>query len=220
MKRTVVVGVVVLVLALLLAVGGAVLLFSDGLDEEAAPAAVQQDALDDTGFEYENSDVVRIDRTVSAAGVEREIRATNHLTVYQRSADLQTTERQAGAFVLVTTPEFAVVGRPMNPVTDMSNRDLLEEFRGDLEAELEGDLGNLREVDERTEPVLGVAGTVTTFAANTTVDGEEIVLNVHVTKVRHDGDVVIAIGAHPEALQQQAPEVFGMMTGIDHPGEP
>lgn len=217
MHRELVAAVAVLVLVL--SSGCLGLVFGDGLNEEASPAAVDQASLDETGFEYGESQTIEINETVEAAGQERRIRATNHLTLYERDADLQSMEGAAGAFVVLSTPEFSVAGRALNPVATMDADELLERFRGDLEEEMEGDLRDIRKVDERTEPVLGVAGTVTTFAANTTAQGREIVVNVHVTKVRHEGDVVVGIGVHPEALQQQAPEVFTMMRGIEHPAE-
>lgn len=211
--------VLVAVVALVLTSGCTGLVFGDGLEEEAQPARVDQATVDDTGFEFQDAQVLDLNETVSVAGQERQIRATNHLARYGRQSSLPTADRETGAFIVVSTPEFSVLGRPMNPVADMSNRELLAEFRPQLEKQLGNDLENVRTVDERDEPVLGLEATVTTFAADTTVDGEEVTLNVHITKVLHEGDVVIALGAHPEALQQQAPEIHQLMRGIEHPAE-
>lgn len=216
MKRQ---GIALVVVAVLFASSGCVgLVFGDGASLEAEPAAVGQAPLEDSPFRFAGTDTVRIEETVTVAGQDREIRATNHVRTYNRTLDLQSVEQQGGAFVVVSTPDSSIAGRSMNPVADMSNRDLVDRFRGQLEEQL-GELRNLRSVDERTEPVLGGAATVTTYAAETEFEGETITVNVHVTKVVHEDDVIVALGVHPEAIQQQAPEIFALMRGIEHPAE-
>lgn len=208
----------VVVVAMLASTGCTGLVFGDGMSLEAEPAAVSDEALSGTEFQLGDTQTVRINETVSVAGQERTIRATNHVAIYNRTVDIGPLSGQVGAFVLASTPDYTVAGRSLNPVAGMSNRELVERFRGQLEGQL-GGLENLRAVDNRTEPVLGGAAEVTTFAAETQYQGRTVTVNIHVTKVRHEDDVIVAIGVHPEALQQQAPEVFTLMRGIEHPAE-
>lgn len=206
------------VLALVLSAGCVGLVFGDGIEEESSPAAVEQSTVDETGFEYADSQTIEIDETVEAAGQERRIHATNHVTLYQQNEEMMGFEQQTGAFIVVTTPDITVLGQSVNPAAQMSNRELVEEFQGQIESQV-GELRNLRYVDDRKEPVLGTSANVTTFAADTEMQGEPVTLHLHLTTVQHEGDVVIAIGGHPEALQGQATEVHELMTGIEHPAE-
>jgi len=206
----------VVVLAILASAGCVDVVLGDDLVLEAEPAGVDQSALESTAFQPAGTDALQLDETVTVAGQERVVRATNHLATYERPVDLPSVEQQGGAFVVVSTPDYAIAGRSANPVADMSNRELVDRFRGQLEDQL-GELRDVREVDERTEPVLGGAATVTTYAADTEFEGETITVNVHVTKVAHEDDVIVALGVHPEALQQQAPEIFSLMRGVEHP---
>lgn len=216
MKRQ---GVALVVVVTMLATAGcAGLVFGDGMSLEAEHASVSQDALSETEFRQGSTQTLRINETVSVAGQQRELRTTNHVATYNRTVDLGPLSGRAGAFVVASTPDYTIAGRSVNPVADMSNRELIERFRGQLEGQL-GSLSDVRPVDDRTEPVLGAAGEVTTFAAETQYQGRTITVNVHVTKVSHEDDVVVAIGVHPEALQQQAPEVFTLVRGIEHPAE-
>lgn len=207
------------VLAIVLSAGCVGLVFGDGIEESASPAAVEQSTLDETEFEYEDSETIEIDETVEAAGQERQVHATNHVAVYQQRSGLMGGERQTGAFMVVTTPDITVLGQSVNPAAQMSNRELVEEFEGQIESEV-GQLEDLRHVDDRTETVLDSSTTVTTFAAETEIEGETVTVHLHIATVQHDGDVVIAVGGHPEALQQQASEIYDLMGGIEHPEEP
>jgi len=107
----------------------------------------------------------------------------------------------------------------MNPAARMSPRELLGEFESDVEAQV-GEIDDPIYDRSRTEPVLGAAANVSTFHAATTVDGEEVTLELHVARVHHDGDLLVAIGGHPEALQQQAPATFRLLRAIEHPVDP
>lgn len=206
------------VLAIVLSAGCLGMVFGDGINESASPAAVEQSTVDETDFEHAKSDTIEIDETVEAGGQERRVRATNHVNIYQGSQEMLGKERQTAGFVVVSTPDITVLGQSVNPAARMSNRELVEEFQGQIESQV-GDLRNLRYVDDRTETVLGTSSNVTTFAAETQMEGETITIHVHVTTVQHEGDVVIAVGGHPEALQGQATDIFELMGGIEHPAE-
>lgn len=213
-------GIVLVAIAALAATAGCTgLLLGDGLQEEAEPARVGDAALQDSSFTLEQTDTLEIDRNVSAAGQERRIQATNHAAVYTRNASSPVGDVQLAGFVVVSTPAFEVAGQAVNPIASMSNEELVERFQSQLESQTGGDVRDVRIVDHRTETVLGSNTNVTTFAAETTRQGQEITLDVHVTKVRHQDDVVVAIGAHPEALEHVSSEISELMRGVEHPAE-
>lgn len=214
MKRQ---GVAVLaVLALIVGAGCVGLVTGDGLEMESDPAAVSDEALAETSFAFAEHRTIHLNETVGVLGSERQINATNHATIYNTTTDLERYDRDTGGFVVITTPDVSIAGRSVNPVASASNRELVDRFRGELESEV-GEIGNLTPVSQRTEPVLGYAADVSVFETRTTIQDREVTLFVHVTKVEHEGDVVVGIGVHPEALQQQAPEIHRLMRGIEHP---
>ena len=45
----------------------------------------------------------------------------------------------------------------------------------------------------------------------------DIDVYVHLTKVRHDGDYVIAIAVHPQGLPGEEERVDALLEGIEHP---
>jgi len=206
-----------LALLTLVAIGGCVgLLMGDDLEMDGEPAGVSDEALAETDFQFAEYRTIYLNETIDVEGQTRRINATNHATIYERTSNLERFDRETGGFVVLSTPDVSVAGRSVNPAARMSNRELVERFQGDLESGI-GELGNLTKVSERTEPVLGYAATVSVFETTTTVDGREVTLYVHVTKLKHENDLVAAIGVHPEALQQQAPEIHALMRGIEHP---
>lgn len=214
MKRQ---GLVLLAaLALIAGTGCVGLVIGDGVEMDPEHATVSDEALAETGFEFRESRSLYINETVTVLGQERQINATNYARIYDRSIDLEAFDRETGGFVVISTPDVSVLGRSVNPAARMSNKELVERFEGDLESEL-GQIGNLSKVSERTEPVLGYASTVSIFETNTTIGDREVTLYVHVTTVKHEEDLVVAIGVHPETLQQQAPEIHRLMRGIEHP---
>lgn len=207
---------VVAVLALIATVGCVGLVVGDGVEMDGEPAGVSDEALAETDFRFAEYQAIHLNETVDVLGNERQINATSHAMIYERTSNLERFDRETGGFVVLSTPDVSVGDRSVNPAARMSHRELVEEFQGDLESEV-GELGNLSEVSNRTEPVLGYAATVSVFETTTMVEGEEVSLYVHVTTVKHENDLVVAIGVHPEALSQQAPEIHRLMRGIEHP---
>lgn len=204
------------VLGLIVATGCVGLVMGDGLEMESEPAAVSDAAVEETSFRFAEHRTIRLNETIEVLGAERQINATNHATIYNTTTALDRYDRDTGGFVVITTPDVSIRGQSVNPAARMSNKELVDRFRGEIESEV-GELGELTAVGNRTEPVLGYAANVSVFETRTTIQDMDVTLFVHVTTVRHGGDLVIGIGVHPEALQQQAPEIHQLMRGIEHP---
>lgn len=209
-------GAVLAVLAVLATAGCVGLVFGEDLEMDGAPAGVSDEAVGETDFEFTEYRTVYLNESFDVGGQPRSVNATNHLTVYNRTTTLDRFDRDVGGFVVVSTPDVSVAGQSVNPVARLSHREIVDRFQGDLESEV-GTLGNLTFVSERTEPVLGYAADVSTFETETTIEDRNVTLYVHVTTVKHEGDMIVGIGVHPEALTQQAPEIHRLMRGIEHP---
>lgn len=205
---------VTLTLALvgLVALSGCALLTGETLEFAAGPATVGEDAQSAAQYDQVSMESPTINRTISVAGQERTVRATNHVVTYER--DLAVTTTQAtGTVVVLSTPQMAVVDQPLNPVGEMGPRQLLETISAG-----QADLSNVAVSENRTVPVLGENATVTVFDATTTAGGQEIDVTVHLVRVAHDGDFVVGVGVHPSIMTAEQAGVDRMFQGIEHTG--
>jgi hypothetical protein len=116
-------------------------------------------------------------------------------------------------FSVVSTPAVEIAGQTFNPVGDYSNDRLVQTITDRF-----GTLSNVDRVSERRIVVSGTETTVTKYAATTTVEGREIDVFVHVTKVRDGEDFLVGVGVYPQQLDQES-EVLTLMRAIEHPAE-
>jgi hypothetical protein len=72
-------------------------------------------------------------------------------------------------------------------------------------------------VSSRQITVLGKETTVTKYAAKTTVQGREVDVYVHVTKLQHESDFIVALGIYPRQLDGEQSNILEMMRAIEHP---
>lgn len=64
----------------------------EGVEEEAQPAVVNEDALVETGYEHTEQEEETIDEEVEAGGETRQVRITNHIGMYEREVELSADE--------------------------------------------------------------------------------------------------------------------------------
>lgn len=203
------------VVVLLLSAGClGVLTGSEPLEFTASPATVTDDALTEAGYQETDVEEQPIERDVTVAGQERTVKVTNWVARYGRQVDLGPLgEQELGVFVLLSTPQVEVVGRTFNPVDDMSNRELLQELQGNFEG---------LEVGERTGSdqarLLGRETTVETYDGTATVEGREVDLRIRITRVTHEGDIVIAVGAYPAQFPEEGDRIETLLGGVTHAG--
>ncbi|MDR5655770.1 MAG: DUF6517 family protein [Halobacteriota archaeon] len=199
-------------LAGLVALSGCALLTGGTLEFSAGPATVTEDAQSAAQYDLVGVDTQSINRTVSVAGQERTVEATNHIATYERDL-VVTTSEATGTVVVVSTPQMAVVDRPLNPVGSMSPRQLLEAVAANR-----ADLSDVAVRDNRTTTILGENATVTAFDATTEFGGQSVDVTVHLVRVAHDGDFVIGVAVHPSVMTAEQAGVDQMFEGIEHTG--
>lgn len=204
---------VVVALAVVSAGCVGVLTGSEAFERTASPATVADGALDSTGYELAAQETVALNRTITVAGQSREVRATNQLTQYQKTLDLGPLgEQNAAVFATFTTPAFEIAGQPLNPIGEMSHRQLV----GQLQSQY-SDIRIGETVDTRTVTGLGEQTEVSTFAATGDFKGTTIDLRVHVTTIRHGDDYVVAFAVHPKRLDETR-NVDALLRDLDHQG--
>ena len=181
----------------------------------ASPTTVADGAQSETGYEEVTVEEQTVTRTYSGANRSREVEVTNQLAQYERQVDLGPLGSQrAAVFVTLTSPEVEVGGRTFNPISDMSEREILAEFESQYEGVSVGD-----SVDSRSTTVLGKSVTVEKFEGTATLSGTQVDTYVHAVKLKHETDYVVAVAIYPQQIPGEEEEVFSLLDALEHSGE-
>lgn len=186
-------------------------LFSDdSLEASAEPAAVDETAVDDTGFEHEGLTERTHEETVEAAGESQSLRLTNWTSQYVIA--VPAVDLDGARVSLFTTPTVTVAGRSANPFGRLDRERLLAAMVEALGTGIE----DVERVGGREVTVLGRSVTVDEFEARTEPGG--IDLRLHLGDRTHEGDLLVAVGLHPERLELTG-DVDTLLGGTVHPAE-
>ncbi|ACV48216.1 MULTISPECIES: DUF6517 family protein [Halomicrobium] len=188
------------------------LIGDEALAFESAPASVGDETLSETGYEQTLNESQTVSREFTVAGQSRQVNVTNHLAQYERSIDLGPLgEQRAAVFATFSSPEVSVASQTFNPLSDMSNRELLSQFSSSYDGLSVG-----QRVENRTHTVLGTETGVQKYGGTAELGGQSIDVYIHVTTVKHDGDYVVALGLYPQQLSGEETHVFAMLDGLQH----
>ena len=201
--------------ALLLATSGCVgfVLGNAPAEFTAGNATPSDDALAETGYSLNDSQLIVENRTLEDFG-DREVRVGSHANLYTKSDEFLDSRQRVGMFVAVSVPDVEVAGRSLNPLSDRSNAELLDEFQSEMSAKY-------RDADFRADGsksvggVLGQRANVTRFTGTSEFEGQEVEVAVYVTKVKQDGDWVVLIGAHPTQRPEEEFNVEALMQSVE-----
>jgi len=191
------------------------LVMGDGpIVREASVAEVESGLLNERGFDLDERREETFSEEVSAGGETRRIEATNHATIYTKSAAGPDGEEiQTSLFGLVSTPAFEFVGQSFNPIADDENEEILEFVSSEV-----GQLDVGEELGETTISVLGTDTTVSKFDGTATFDDQRVDVHVYVTSVQNEEDIVVGIGGYLEELEDEEEDgVLALFEGIEHP---
>lgn len=170
-----------------------------GLDEhEASPAGVDPDVLDETGYERTNIEEMVVQETFEVAGTTEEITVTNYLTEHEKGIDLGPIGTvQAAAFVVLTSPQISIAGQGLNPIADMSSRELVETIEADFD-----DINDVEHVSDEETSVLEQETTESLFEGEAAFNGVTGDVNIHITEsVKTTSDHLVTIGVYPKQTQ-------------------
>ena len=180
---------------------------------EADPAATDGDVASDAGYQTDGPRELPVERSFGVAGESRTVRVVNQIVTYEKRLPLPLVEDpKLGVFSLVSSPSVEVAGEEFNPVGDYSNDRLLEMIQSSY-----GGFRSVDRVSSRDETVLGTGTTVTKYTAKAPVNGTSIDVYLHLTKVRHDDDYVVALSVYPRRFVDEESNALRMMRAITHP---
>jgi len=204
---------VAVALAALIATSGCLgVLGGDGLSFSASQATVSEDALQATGYEEVRVNESEISREFSAGSQSRNVTVTNWVAMYERSVSVPVLgERRAAVFGAFASPGVSILGQSFNPIDDYSERDLAQLAQQQYDGLSVGQTASTRNMT-----VLDESTTVTKFEGSATIGGQSVDVYVHVTKVKHDGDHVVAVAIYPQALDGEQEHVDELLTGLEH----
>ncbi|MUV61147.1 DUF6517 family protein [Halobacterium sp. CBA1126] len=204
---------VAVALAALLATSGCLgVLTGGGVEVSASQATVSEDALQETGYQEVSVDESVVTREFSAAGQSRNVTVTNWVAMYERSIDVPFLgEQRAAVFGAFASPEVSVLGQSFNPIEDYDNRELAGLAQQQYDGLSVGD-----SVGTREATVLNETTEVTKFEGTADIDGQTVDVYIHVTKVKHDGDHVVAVAIYPQALDGEQDRVDELLAGLEH----
>jgi hypothetical protein len=189
----------------------------------ASPAEIP--AEDRSGYQADGPTEILIDETIEAGGVSRDVNVTTWSSVYTSRED------QASMF-LISTPNAEFAGQSLNPLVRLSGADLITRVIDEGVGRVGGDLA-VREIEqdgEITVTVLDAERTAPVFTAVVEsgggggpagiegVENGEIPVQIYLLSITHGEDVLLAVGAHPQAVDA-SDEIMTLMEGIEHPVE-
>lgn len=201
-------------LALLLATAGClgVLTGQSRLQATASEPSVDAAVLDTAGYERARTESIQENQTFTVAGQSRTANVTSHLAEYQKTVDLGLAgEYRAAVFTVLATPQVNVLGRTRNPVGDMSSVELVHTFQSQYEGLTVG-----RTVGTTNATMLGEETEVTKLAGSASIGPVDVDVFVHVTRVRHEGDYVLAFAVYPQFLSDEEATVLTLLGGVGH----
>ena len=195
-------------------------LLEDTFEKSASPGGVGDDALDRTGFEHRETEEISFTETVTALGQSRELRLTNWRVTYAKA--VPDVGEDAARFRLFSTPSITVAGTEINPFDALGDVVLFGEVdEGDpeeMDANGDGPDEDIEEEETRTVETLGEDVTYTRYEMTREVGGQELSVFVDVGRFSNDGDLLTAVGVHPQMLEETE-NIDELARAIEHPFE-
>ncbi len=212
-----------LAVAVLLVTAGCVgfALGQEPLAYEANNATVPED--ERGGYDLVEERTIVQNRTINESGVNRTVAVSNYAGVYTKNESINDDTQELASMAVISTPVVDVFERPLNPVGNMSERELLEFLTGQVNDSQYSDLEEFERVPaEQVGPetedvtVLGRETDIAVFQSTQEVQGRTVQLRVYVTRVRHGDDYVIMFGGHSMLHPSEGYAIVDLMRSVEH----
>ncbi len=103
---------------------------NEPLEFAADRVAPTDEMVAETGYEERAVEQRTMERSEGIGGIERDFEASLWTSSYSKSVDYMGQTREGSVFTAVSVPGMEVAGQSVNPLDEMSNEELLEEFLG------------------------------------------------------------------------------------------
>ncbi|WP_137291713.1 DUF6517 family protein [Natronorubrum halophilum] len=185
------------------------------LELESERVAPTTTALEETGYEEHEVTQETIEETVDV-GVERDVHASVWSSVYSKRVEQLGRERDGAFFAAVSIPDFSILGRSFNPITEMSNEELLDEFTDQLDGDQSG-IDNITHQETISFEILGDEREVEVFEGESEIAGEPVDIEIKLASFSHEDDLIVLLGSYPAPLAEESANVEVLMESVEHP---
>lgn len=193
---------IALALVVLLVASGCTLPGAD-LTANAEPVSVNGDTLNATGYALSERAPIALNATVGIAGEKRTVGVKSWIAVYEHTA-------HEGRFVVFSTPSPNTEGAPVNPFANTSERRDIARMLGEV-----FNTTPLTVKNRETVTMLGERTEVVTYTTTNRTATGTIPVVVHVAMTQHEGDAVIAVGVHPQSVDESG-EFERLVEHLEH----
>jgi hypothetical protein len=166
----------------------------------ATPGRITQQVLSNAGYNPDQQEEIIQQRTVEAAGQERDVTVTNYLRTYTRSISQRGISRELVAAIF-TSPSISIVGQQFNPLADLGLKELLERTQGRFSDYGAPQLQEVTRSGEFSIQSLATETTVGVFSA-VTAGTPAVDIEVLISRFKHDGDYIILRGGYPQSVTE------------------
>lgn len=184
-----------------------------GMDEhEASPASVDESARQDTAYEQTGVTEDTIEQSVDLAVFSQEVSVTNYITEHEKPIAVgPLTMDGGGGFLVVTTPQASVLGQELNPVSDMSPKELIGRVEGNYAG-----MENVTHQGDETVTILDQETTQSRFTAESSYNGSSVEVSIHISEaVETDDDLLVTVGVYPnERRDEEEPNIISLMESV------
>jgi hypothetical protein len=209
------VGALALVLAVTTAGCLGVLVGTEPLGFAAEDATASETALDQTGYREAEDASINQTRSFSVAGQNRTVELSNELHAYNRTGQIGDVDGvELGRVTVFTTPAVEIAGRTLNPIGQLSARDLATQFSGPG-----NETTQLEFVGNRSVRTLGSQRTVSEFETAGPTDGSQPAQSFHVATFRHGPDFVVIVASHPRRDGSERERINTIVRSLRHETE-
>ncbi|MDL5362812.1 DUF6517 family protein [Halalkalicoccus sp. NIPERK01] len=178
---------------------------------EATEIRASETAVEDTGYDHRTTETVPFTKEFEVGGVSREVRADTVVSKYDKAIDMGPLGSQRSAlFVVASTPKAEVGGRTFNPIEDMDNRELAEEFQSRY-----GEVTIRDEISTEVISVLDEDVDLSTFEAETELEGQPIDVRLHLGVAETDDDLVVLLGGHPRRITDEEANIVTLAESVE-----
>ncbi|SDZ75734.1 hypothetical protein SAMN04488065_0075 [Haloplanus vescus] len=209
-------GVVTLAAGALATTAGCGFITGEGaLEFTASPATVADSTVEESPYEETNVTDQTVEREFSAAGQTRTVTIVNQLAQYERQVDMGPLgSERAAVFVTYTSPQVEIAGKTFNPIEDMSETAVLQQFESQYDGVTVGE-----QVDQQSVATLGQSTSVSKFEGTASLAGSQMDVYLHATKFQHGSDFVVAVAIYPQQLSNESEQVVSLLQGLEHATE-
>lgn len=190
---------------------GSVVSGDEPLRYKASEVRPSDTALAESGYEHQATQTSTITKEFDVGGISREAEAVNVVSEYDKAIDMGALGSQRSAiFVAAATPKIETIGRTFNPIKDMTNQEVAEDFQSQY-----NDVTIREEIGTDTINVFEKDVEFSMFSAESRLNGHTIDVYLHLGVAEINTDFVVLLGSYPQGATDEQTNVFNLAESVE-----